>query len=144
MENGIGSRLFRTIITVAVSAVFIVVGLVFFTSYDPSVYDVKATGTITDMDEHYESIGGDNELVCDVYIDYVADGKNYEHVEFGEWNSGMRLGDEVEFWYMSSDPAKIASAGKDAAPYFALAFAIVGFVILAVTIIRGIRSMTRE
>lgn len=118
-------------------AIFAAVGLLFFLNYDPSVYDVKTTGEIVEIYEHY---GHGSDIEHTVYIDYYAGGKKYEHVELGEYNFTMDVGDEVEFYYNSSDPTQIAGSMKDIAPYVGLAFAVVGFLIIIVTAIKTIRK----
>lgn len=122
-----------------VAIAFLILGSVFFLKFDPAAYDVKATGTIVAIDEYYESIGGENELMHTVYIDYSAGGKKYTHVVFPSYHFGMQVGDAVEFYYMSQDPTQLAGTDKDIAPYFGLAFAVIGFLMLIGLVLRLIR-----
>ena len=128
------------VISVLVAVVMIVLGLIFFFKFDPKAYDKKGTGIIVEIDEHYELVGGDNELMHTVYIDYDAERQAYKHAEFPEYNSGMEVGDTVEFYYMSEDPSQIVGSDKDAAPYIGLAFAVVGLIMLLVQAFQFLRG----
>ena len=135
-----GINTLTKVIAVATTVVFIVLGLFFFFNFDPDAYDMQTNGTIVEIDEHYESIGGDNELMHNVYIDYQVGMKQYKHVEFPSYNSKMKVGDAVEFYYMSQDPTKITGADKNIAPYFGLGFAVIGFIMLIASVIRFLRG----
>ena len=133
-------NIFSKSVSIIVGVMFLVIGLIIFLKYDPAEYDVKATGKIVDIEEHYEYIGDDPKLVRTVFIDYTVDGKKYEHIEFIESDSNMKIGDEVEFFYMSKDPTQIAGTDKEKAPYVGLIFAVIGAIILAVTAIKIIKK----
>ena len=126
-------RIFANTISIIVGIMFLAGGLLFFLKYDPEAYDMEATGTIAEINEHYELVGNDHQLVHTVYIDYTVGDKTFEHVEFFEYNRKMKVGDTVNFFYMSEDPSQIAGSDKDKAPYFGLAFAVIGFALLVVT-----------
>ncbi len=121
-----------------------VIGLIFFFKYDPAAYDTKGTGTIAEIDEYYETVGDDWELVHRVYIDYEAAGKKYEHVDYFEYNDRMKTGDTVTFYYMSEDPGQIAGSDKEYVPYYGLGFAIIGLIMLVVSLIKTIKRKNEE
>lgn len=131
---------FSKIISIIIAVMFLVIGLIFFFKYDPDAYDMQGTGTIAEIVERYETSGDDNRLVYDVFIDYTIDGKEYKHVDFFEYDSSMKEGDKVEFYYMSSDPSQIAGSTKDAAPYIGLGAAVLGFIMLVVTVVKIIKK----
>ena len=128
------------IISIVIGLMFLIGGLIFFFAYDPASYDAQGTGTIAEIDEHYETVGDDTQLEHSVYIDYTVDGKTYEHVDYFEYHTGMKVGDPVSFYYMSSDPSQIANSDKDKAPLFGLIFAAIGLVVLVVTAFKIIRG----
>ena len=128
------------VISILVSLMFLVGGLIFFFCYDPAAYDSQGTGTVADIVESFDTAGDMDDTHYDVYIDYTVDGKKYEHVEYFEYHTGMKVGDKVEFFYMSRDPSQIAGSSKNAGPYIGLAFAVVGLVMLVVTVVRMIRG----
>ena len=131
--------IFSALISLVIGLMFLVGGLIFFLKYDPDAYDMHGTGIIVEIDEHYESIGGENELQHTVYIDYSAGGQKYEHVEFMEYRSRMAVGDTVEFYYMSEDPTQLAGTGKENTPYWGLGFALIGAADLGFMIFRTLR-----
>lgn len=133
------SNVMAKAISIAIGLIFLVVGLIFFLKYDPAAFDTEGTGTIVEINERYEYVGDDAQLVHDVYIDYSVGDETFEHVEFFEYNNGMKVGDTVKFFYMSEDPSQIAGSDKDKAPYFGLAFAVVGLGMLVVTVVKIIR-----
>ena len=133
-------KLYSKAVIVLVSVMFIVVGLIFFFNYDPDAYDVKASGTIVEIEEHYEMIGGENELQHTAYIDYQVGRETFRHVPFPSYNSKMKVGDVVEFYYMSSDPSQIAGLDKEKTPYIGLAFAVIGLLMLVVSAVTSLRK----
>ena len=139
MNRGNIAGFFSKTTTLIVAVLFIVIGLLFFIKFDPDEYDVLTTGTIVEIDEHYEYVGDDNELVHTVYIDYTVGDTKYEHVDYGSYNHKMKVGDEVELYYMSSDPTQIAGTDKEFVPYIGLAFAVVGVIMLIVPIVKRLR-----
>lgn len=135
LSNGIAKT-----ISIIVGVLFLAGGLLAFFKYDPAAYDKEATGTIVDIEEHYTTTGDDDYVEYTVYIDYTAGGKTFERTEYFEYDSSMKVGDTVKFFYMSEDPSQIAGANKDNAPYFALIFAAVGLVILVITGVKIVRK----
>lgn len=133
--------IFSKTTSIIIGVVFIVVGLLMFTRFDPDAYDVKATGTIVEIEEYYDYTGDKMQLAHTVYIDYSAGDTKYEHVEFVEYNHKMKVGDEVEFYYMSDDPTQIAGTDKEYTPYYGLGFAAIGLIVLAVTVIKIFRRV---
>ena len=127
-------RLYGRIVGILIGSIFIVVGLLFFKTYDPDAYDVKTMATIVQIDEEYDII--DEEYDYTVYVDYIANGKEYKNINYGAYNSSMDVGDEVELYYMSSDPTQIATPDKDIAPYIGLGAAVIGAGIIVFSIIK--------
>ena len=138
MENLV--KIIKTIGCFVVGLLFLVAGLLFFFKYDPDAYDTEVTGTIVDINEHYELVGGDNELQYTVYVDYTVGDKTFSHAEYPGYNSSMKVGDTVNFFCMSSDPSKIAGLDKNAAPYIGLGFAAAGLVLLVIAVLQLIRK----
>lgn len=124
------ANVFSKSVSIIVAVMFIVIGSIFYFKYDPAAYDTEGVGVISEIDEHYEWVGDENELVHNVYIDYTANGETFEHAEYFEYNHKMKVGDTVEFFYMSDDPSQIAGKDKEMTPYFGLAFAAVGLIML--------------
>ena len=106
---------------------FLVLGLLVFFTFDPKEYDRTATGTIVEMEQYQDP--GDDEVNVRVYVDYVAEGTRYQHVEYNSYNFTMDIGDEVKLYYKSSDPSQIAAPGKDIMPFVSLGAAILGAVV---------------
>lgn len=133
-------KILKTVGCLVVGLLFLVVGLLFFFNYDPDAYDTEVTGTIVDIDEHYELVGDDNELQYTVYVDYTVGDKTFSHAEYPGYNSSMKVGDTLNFFCMSKDPAQIAGSDKNAAPYIGLGFAVAGLIIVVITVLRMIRK----
>ena len=123
-------------ISIAVSILFIVGGILFFVKFDPDAYDCSTTATITRIEEEYNIT--DEQYDYHVFVKYTVDGNEYE-TEYGSYHSGMHEGDEVELWYMSSDPMNITSGNKDLAPFIGLGFAALGLILLVVDVIKFLR-----
>ncbi len=132
--------IFSKAISIIVGLMFIIIGLLLFFNYDPAAYDIPTKGVIVEITDYYEDIGDESQLTHTVYIDYSADGTTYRHVELGEYNSKMKVGDEVDIFYMSSDPAQFARTDKGMTPYFGLIAAVIGAAILVITVIKAIKK----
>ena len=134
----VGIGILVRVMTLLVAVVMIVIGTIFFVKFDPDAYDTKGIGKIVEIEEHYESIGGDNELQHTVYIDYQAGKERYQHVAYPAYNSKMQIGDTVEFYYMSDDPTSMVTGNKNLVPYIGLAFAVIGLIMVLVPVARFI------
>ena len=128
------------IISIIVGVMFLAGGLLFFFKYDPDAYDMQGTGTVVDIVESYEMVGDDDQFTYTVFIDYEVNGEKYERIEYFEYHTGMQIGDTVEFYYMSTDPSQIAGSDKNLGPYIGLAFAVVGLVMLVITVVKIVRK----
>lgn len=65
------------------------------------------TAVITDIDTYTErKADGERVTRHDVYISYTVDGVEYE-TELNEYNSGMRVGKEIEVYYAPDNPNKV-------------------------------------
>lgn len=134
------ANVFSKVVSIIVALMFLVIGLIFFLKFDPDAYDMECTGTIVEINEYYEHVGGDNQLMHDVFIDYTAGGQRFEHVAFFEYNGDMEVGDTVSFYYMSEDPSQIAGANKGSTPYIGLGISVLGLVMLVVTGVKILRK----
>ena len=134
------ANVFAKTVSIIIGLMFLIGGSIFFFCYDPADYDMQTTGTIVEITDYYDYTGQDDpQLMHDVYIDYTVDGVTYEHAEYFEYNSKMKVGDTVELYYMSQDPTQIAGSDKNMAPYFGLGIALIGLIMLIVNIIKIIR-----
>lgn len=131
---------YQKIISLIVGLMFFAGGLLFFFKYDPAAYDKQTTGTIVEINEYYDNAGEDNTLMHEVFISYKVGNKKYEHIPYFEYNSKMKEGDRVSFYYMSEDPSQIAGSNKESTPYIGLVFAIIGLGLIVVDVVK----MTRK
>ena len=80
------------------------------------------TATIVDIDKRLVSDGpNDNHYEYTVYVDYAVYGERYEHVEYGAYDSKMKVGDKVTVYYDVSDPSIINAPGFENVPYIFIA-----------------------
>ncbi len=95
-----------SILAVIFGTVFIVSGIT--TLKNKNLYDSTVNATVVDIQEEWQTVGEDDQLVTTYYIDYEVNGVKYEHVECPESNGNMKVGDTVEILYQSKDPSKIS------------------------------------
>lgn len=62
-------------------------------------------------------------------IDYTVNDIEYKNVEYGAYNSSMKIGDEVIVYYESNNPTHIQAEGFEKVPYVILAVSIVAIII---------------
>jgi uncharacterized protein (UPF0333 family) len=91
---------------------FSLIGIIFFTIgcfilVSTVKFKEKAEVTdavITDIEvDSYRGSNGKRQTSHDVFVKYTVDGEEYES-EYGEYTSGMRVGQEVEVYYDPENP----------------------------------------
>lgn len=95
--------------------------------FKPDVEYKTTTGIIVRIDEHYDPI--DDSINYTPYIDYKVDKTEYKDVEYGAYNSSMKIGDEVKVYYEPTDPTSIQAEGYKKVPYITLAISIVFLIV---------------
>lgn len=95
--------------------------------------------TIVSINEEYDHVA--EQYDYNVYVDYEVDGVKYNGVEYGAYNSSMKIGDAVKVKYDVNNPGFIQPEGSETVPY------IVGAVALAVAaygIFKLVKTMREE
>lgn len=97
----------------------------------------ETTGTIVKIDEQQVD-DGDNGFTTEYtpYINYTVDGKTYENVQYGAYDSSMKVGSTVTVQYDTKDPANIKAPGSEKIPYIVLAVSIVCIIVSVVLFIK--------
>ena len=75
---------------------------------------IETKGVIVDIVKRKNASNGYDNVV---YIDYRANGKNYKHVEFGNYESTMQVDDKVAILYDPNNPEHIEVKESDAIIY---------------------------
>lgn len=96
-----------------------------------SLYDIfkpkelynETTGVITRIIEEYDV--STDAMSYTPIISYSYNGKTYDNVEYGAYNSSMKIGDEVKVYVSLKDPTLIQSDGYEKAPYVILVFSTI-------------------
>lgn len=90
-----------------VTVAFLAAGLaMFLINQERMPYYKETTAIITDIDvDRYWDSEGNEKVEYDVYVDYTVDGVDYSS-EYGAWNAGMYVGQEITIFYDSRDPGK--------------------------------------
>ena len=108
-----------------------------FLLLSPQKEYLTTTGTIVDIvertDVSTDSI--DNKAI----IDYTVDGIEYKDVEYGAYNSSMKIGDEVLVYYEIDNPSHIQAKGFEKVPYVILIVSTVALVVSVIMLIKGKR-----
>ena len=112
------------VIAIVLGIVAIVSGAKLYSQKD--LYDTPAKAVIVDIQEEWVSEGDDTHLETTVYVDYEADGVKYEHVQYPGSNSGMKIGDELDIVYQSSNPAEFYTPNVGGS---AVLFIVIGAVV---------------
>lgn len=86
--------------------------------FAPDKEYLTTKGTIVDIEIVYDSIDDNN--TYKPYIDYEVNGIKYEHVEYGAYDSSMKVNDEVVVYYDPEDPTLIQAEGYKKVPYVVL------------------------
>lgn len=118
---------------------FIVAGLLIFILslvgiFKPEEKYLTTTGTIVNIIEDYDAI--DDSTYYTVYINYEANNIDFNNVEYGAYNSSMKIGDEVKVYYSPKDPSHIQAEGYQKVPYITLCASIVGIIVGIVFVVK--------
>ena len=115
------------IIFASIGAVFVIIGLVVFGSIFNYENKVDTVGTITEIVSYYNNAKDNRNH--EVYVSYIADGKEYESMLNG-YSSSFYEGKEIDIYYDKDDPSKIGVKSLDLIflifPGIGLIFLIIG------------------
>lgn len=110
---------------IVVELMFIIISLygIFHKDID---YEVTK-GKIVYIEEYHDPIN--EEFWYTPYIDYSVNGIEYKNVEYGAYDSSMKVGDEVNVYYSTEDPTLIQAEGFKKVPYIVLSISLVFLII---------------
>ena len=106
---------------------FIIVGLILsclslYGIFGPKKEYLTTQGTIVSIIEDYDAT--DDSFISRVLINYEVNGIKYEDVEYGAYDSSMKVGDQVTVYYEEENPTHIQAEGYTKVPYVVLPFAL--------------------
>lgn len=110
------------------------VGISIFGIFHKDIDYQVTKGKITYIEEYYDPI--DKEFWYTTYIDYSVNGIEYKNVEYGAYDSSMKIGDEVNVYYSEDDPTFIQAEGYKKVPYVVLSISLVFLVITILAFIK--------
>lgn len=117
----------------------IIAALIFIFSifgiFAPKTQLIETKGTIVDIEDRMNASHGYDHVV---YIDYRANGKDYKHVEFGNYDSEMQVDDKITVLYDPNNPEHIETKDSDVIIYI---LAAASGVLLFVSIRQTIKKM---
>ncbi len=122
-------------IVAVIGVILIVLGIISKNS-DKDIEYRTVQGEITNITE--DIIGEDREY--HVYVTYKVAGTKYEDVEYGSYNSSMKVGDRVTVYYDPADPSHYQAKGFETVPYV---FGGVGAAAVIFSVIMMIRKKSR-
>lgn len=99
---------------IAVALLFVVLSVYAITHSDDTVYR-STKATIVRIEEEYDTLNEQYEHK--VYVDYELDGVKWENIEYGAYDSSMKVGDTVKVIYDMKDPTSIQAEGSVNVPY---------------------------
>ena len=108
--------------------VFIIFSLVFvglgtYGIFKPEEKYEETIGTIVRIEEGYST--SDDGITYTPYINYKVNNKEYKDVQYGAYNSSMKVGDEVKVYYLFDDPTYIQAEGYKNVPYIVLGISLI-------------------
>lgn len=125
------------ILSIFLGVSLLAAGIFVFVNFKDSNYDGKTTGVITELAKATKESKATTRFLT--YIDYSVQGQKYEHVRYPKYSSFMEVGDEVDVYYMTSDPSQIADSNRTIFPLVGIASALFGFVTLAFEIVKAVK-----
>ena len=106
---------------------FIIVGLLISIIslvgiFKPDEDYLTTQGTIIRIEEYWDTI--DDTYSYTPIINYEVNGVKYDNIEYGAYDSSMKVGDKVTVYYSPTDPTRIQAEGYKTVPYITLPFAL--------------------
>lgn len=110
------------------SIILIIISIILLTFslygiFGPKKEYLTTTGLIVDIVESMDVTTDSNNHKA--IINYSVDGIEYKDIEYGAFNSSMKVGDEVLVYYEADNPAHIQAEGFQKVPYVVLGVSIV-------------------
>lgn len=127
------NRLLSKVLPLVFGIILIVMGIVMLTNTHDDF--IKTTGKIVEIEDVYDPIDEEHDMT--VYVDYTADGKQYQHVELGFYEPKMRVGSEIKIKYDPLNPSHIEPESLGAVPFIMLGLGVVVLLGGIFSIIRG-------
>ena len=125
-------KVFSIILTI-ISIILLIFSL--YGIFGPKKEYLTTTGTIVNIVESMDVTTDSTNSKA--IIDYTVNGKEYKNVEYGAYNSSMKIGDEVLVYYEPNDPTHIQAEGFQKVPYVVLGISIVTIAVSIVLFIKG-------
>ena len=121
------SLIFGTLISL------IILGLSLFSIFGPKKEYLKTTGIITNFRLEHSAT---DDITYKTIINYSVDGIEYKDVEYGSYNSSMKIGDEVTVLYNPINPTQIQAEGFEKVAYVTLPISIIGIMLCIIGFIK--------
>ena len=119
-------RLISVIMSLVLGAAFIGFGIWSHNEIanDTAVY-LETEAVISEIEKTTEYINDDWEYRYTVYVDYTVDGKDYTHIEYGEYDSSMDEGDTLTIQYDEANPENLKTPNEGIIPWILIGAGIV-------------------
>ena len=117
----------RKSIPIFIVAVLLAAAAIFILTRPKVDYKI-CTGTIVDIQEHYNYTGDAPSTEYTVLIDYTVDGKEYKNAEYFGYDSSMKVGGKVKVYYNPENPEEIQAEGYQSVPYVFLGVSAACFI----------------
>ena len=123
----------RFLVIFFIADLFFIVFSIYGIFHDDGPYK-QTTGVIKNIISDYNY--NDEMSICHVYIDYNVNGQEFKNVEYGAYNSSMKINDEVVVYYKEDNPSFIQAEGYKKVPYITLVLSIIFAIIGTLTFIK--------
>lgn len=128
-------------------ASFIIIALLIFAIsvigiVSPKTERLTATAVISEIHEEYDA--AQEMTVYTVYVDYEIDGNKYSHIEYGSYDSTMKVGKAVEIEYNPENPEDIQSPGSEKIPYITGGVSLIAVIACIVMLVKSIKQKSSD
>ena len=108
---------------ILIAFALLLMGISLYGIFGPERDYLKTKGTIVGFDVKTDTIS--DSIEYQTIIDYSINGKEFKNVEYGQYKSSMRIGDEVVVYYDKDNPELIQPSGYKDVPYVVLGASVV-------------------
>lgn len=129
-------RIFRKlpyISCIIASLIILVISIIGITA--PKIEMLETKGVIVNIKEYIDPIDDTNSYTT--YIDYSIGKEKYKNVEYGAYDSKMKVGDQVIVMYDPNNHTHIEAPNADRVPYITGGASLVSLVVFTVLLIKS-------
>lgn len=102
---------------------------------------IKHTATLSNKECYKTNVDNNSPVVCDLFVNYKIDNKEYKNIKFNTFKSRSQIGEEIEIYYNKNKPEIVTNF--DNIPLSLLSI-IINLTIIITVILKNKKRRTKK